>query len=143
MHVTDRVSKRLLAIRQHKAPTYDPRTCGWIHAGITQTCGWNRDSVIDTHMRVERRLACRRSMDMRVQHRHAGRIWTCRKKIFLLKKGLNVEKIKGRTPNFRKIIFSQKIFLTFFFFKKVIKGHQKSKIDIILKRKVFANAIER
>jgi hypothetical protein len=62
------------------------------------------------------------------------------KKNIFAKKSLNVEKIKGRTPNFRKIIFPPP---NFFSSKKVIKGHQKSKIDIILKRKVFANAIER
>ena len=64
---------------------------------------------------------------MRVQHRHAGRIWTCRKKIFLLKKSLNVEKIKGRTPNCRKIIFSQKFFLTFFFSKRSLKVTKSQK----------------
>ena len=116
------------------------------HAGITQTCGWNRDSVVYTHMRVEGAdsrvddpWTCGYNTDMRVERRHAGRIWTCRKKIFLLKKVYMSKKNQGSHPKFSKNYFFPKIF---FSSKKVIKGHQKSKIDIILKRKVFANAVE-
>ena len=49
------------------------------------------------------------------------------KKNIFAKKSLNVEKIKGRTPNFRKIIFSQKIFLTFFFSKRSLKVTKSQK----------------
>ena len=62
------------------------------------------------------------------------------KKNIFAKKSLNVEKNQGSDPKFSKNYFFPP---NFFSSKKVIKGHQKSKIDIILKRKVFANAIER
>ena len=61
-------------------------------------------------LRADDLWTCGYNTDMRVERRHAGRIWTCRKKIFLLKKVYMSKKIKGRTPNFRKIIFSPKIF---------------------------------
>ena len=87
--------------------------------------------------RVDDPWTCGYNTDMRVEY---GLV---RKKIFLLKKVYMSKKNQGSDPKFSKNYFFPKNFFNIFFFKKVIKGHQKSKIDIILKRKVFANAIER
>ena len=55
------------------------------------------------------------------------------------------EKNQGSDPPtpkiFQKIIFLKKVFGQIKKVKKVIQGHQRSNIDIILKRKVIANAI--